>query len=254
MKNIIVLFLAPLFLLSCSKDDDGANKLTAPTLLTPSNNSTLDISNGNWWYDFKWSHVADADQYLIQVSDASNFANILITRTLDVEEYMDNGCDLKLADLEDQKTYYWRVKAFGQGHAESDYSQGLSFTILNQDNGACSFCFKPYTGTFKGVIDGEGFDNKPMYLVYEAAVNNLYPTHFNLEFGDFNNWYETYFSITGSLENGTTLVYTNRIWDINGNTVMLNGTITFNSDFSTLTGEFELSGAHSGTLSIFATL
>ena len=133
MKYIFVLFMAPLLFLSCSKDDDGAqeNQLAAPILLTPSNNSTIEISD-YMFYEFVWSNVENADQYLVQLASDPNFSNILSDATTTVDEdnpYWNTRVSFNENHFEHQRTYYWRVRAFGQGFEASDFSASFSFKV-----------------------------------------------------------------------------------------------------------------------------
>src|SRR5690606_442921 len=72
MKKLILLSAISLAVISCGKDDDSSNsnKLAKPTLLTPSNNATVVAEE--FYNEFVWSNVANADQYQIQISGTSN--------------------------------------------------------------------------------------------------------------------------------------------------------------------------------------
>lgn len=249
MRKIFLLLTTVLLLAACSSDDDSSsNKLATPVLLTPSNNTTVEVElYGN---HFEWTEVSNATQYLFQISSTSDFSTIEMEDTLNESIIFTN-----LADFENESTYYWRVRAFGQGFEESDYSQVFSFVVINElNNSNCDFCYLSYDGTFSSTIDGDNVSNRPMHVVFQPYANNLYESIYTFQFGDFNNWYTQQFFITGPLQNGSTIIYENRIWNINDTTIIINGTITFNSDFTTLTGEFTLTGAHTGTITFFATL
>ncbi len=131
MKKAFLLLISIMIVVACSSDDDSnsnPNKLVTPVLLTPSNNSTV---NSDYYSEFTWSNVANADQYLIQISSASNFSNIVLDLTIDAEDYTDYGCYMATGELENQAAYYWRVRAFGAGYDPSDYSESFSFTVNN---------------------------------------------------------------------------------------------------------------------------
>lgn len=132
MKKIVLLLFVSLAIISCDKDDDStnANKLAKPTLLTPSNNTTIEIDD--FWYEFVWSNVENADQYLIQLSSSSDFSNIINDSTVLVDEeepYYNTRTYFETELFEDGATYYWRVRAFGTGYEASDYSSSFSFRV-----------------------------------------------------------------------------------------------------------------------------
>ena len=249
MKKLFLLLTSFMLIAACSSDDDSnSNKLTTPTLLTPSNNAIVEVQLfGN---QFEWTEVSNATQYLFQISSTSDFSIVEIENTGD-----ENNNFANLMEFEDESTYYWRVRAFGQGFEDSDYSQVFSFVVNNESNNSnCDFCMINFSGTFDATIDGENISNRSMDVSFQPFENNLYQSTYFFNFGSFNNWGTEQFFITGSLQNGDSLIYENRVWNINGMTVTINGTVTFSSDFTTLTGEFILTGGHTGTINFFATL
>jgi hypothetical protein len=250
MKKTFLLLISIMLITACSSDDDSnsnSNKLATPVLLTPSNNAIVEVDE--FFNLFQWSEVENASQYLFQISAASDFSSIEIEETI-----QSNSFDVNMVDFENESVYYWRVRAFGQGFEESDYSQVFSFNVINDINNSCEFCLINYSGTFDATIDGENVSNRSMGVFFQPFENNLYQSIYTFNFGSLNNWSGQQFFITGVLQNGNSLIYENRVWNINGTTVTINGIVTFNSDFTTLTGEFTLTGAHSGTINFFATL
>ena len=75
------------------------------TLTFPINNSVVE-----WVADFKWSAVSGAT-YALEVSDNSNFTNILIQN----KGLTANSESVDLGALEESKTYYWRVSSTESG-------------------------------------------------------------------------------------------------------------------------------------------
>ena len=257
MKRIFLL-LVSLFVLSCSSDDssDSSNELATPDLITPSDNATITVEwNDTSSREFVWGEIATATRYLIQISSDSNFETIVkeLYRNVNEQEPYDNTTAyFTLDDLEDGQ-YYWRVKAFGEDNQESDYSQVYAFTLINNSN--CDFCFSDYYGTFDATIDGESVSNRAMEVfIYQPGENGLHDSAYRFNFGSFNNWQQELFTISGALQNDNTLIYENRVWDIDGTSVTINGTVTFSNNFTMLSGDFTLTGGHSGTINFSASL
>jgi hypothetical protein len=120
MKKLLLLLpLISLLIVSCSKDDD--EKLSTPTLTTPANNANLQANA--FVFDFAWSNVANATEYVIQVSQNSNFATSSSTTVAS------NEVELTVNNAE-TGTYYWRVQAKAPGFANSDFSSAfvINFT------------------------------------------------------------------------------------------------------------------------------
>lgn len=69
----------------------------------------------------EWYLVGSAEEYLIQLSDKSDFSNI-------INEETSNTNSLELGALEQNQTYHWRIKAVGES-SESAWSAGWSFTV-----------------------------------------------------------------------------------------------------------------------------
>lgn len=133
MKKLFLLLTSFMLIAACSSDDDSnSNKLATPVLLTPSNTTTITVSQ-NWWNEFKWAEVANAKQYLVQISETSNFSTILHEATRVVEEddpYYNTTMEFNIYDsTQHQSTYYWRVRAFAPDFDPSDYSTPFSFVV-----------------------------------------------------------------------------------------------------------------------------
>lgn len=97
------------------------NSLTAPTLVSPSNNQT----NTSVQPLLDWSDVPGATSYVIQISKTSSFSQI---------DYQKSGISLSQLQLEDfvldyGVIYYWRVKAVS-GSSESQWSSIFRFTTM----------------------------------------------------------------------------------------------------------------------------
>ncbi len=241
---------------SCSSDNsspiDVDGKLATPSLLSPSNNSTvevyLDLTDGlpEETY-FQWSEVSNASLYIIQISKTSSFENIEFESISSFNHFY-----IRLDEFEQESIYYWRVKAIGQSFEDSDFSQVFSFLLFNY---SCEFC-QNYSveGIFNAIIDGENVSNRTIDVRFQPYGDNLYQSLYNFDFGSFNNWYTQLSFLYGPLQNGNTLIYENIIWIINGTTLTINGTATFDEDFETITGDLTLTGSHTGSITFFVNL
>jgi hypothetical protein len=94
-------------------------KLQPPTLVSPPNHQqSVDL-----YVNFDWSDATFAEKYYIQVSDNSDFSNLIIdSNSVRISNYLIINQSL----LRDN-SYYWRVKSIA-GDAESEWSDTLSFT------------------------------------------------------------------------------------------------------------------------------
>ena len=79
------------------------------TLVSPVKGATV-----AWTADFSWSAVANAT-YTMEIADNSNFANILIQK----KGLTTNKVSVDLSQLEESKTYYWRVSCTESGKLPS---------------------------------------------------------------------------------------------------------------------------------------
>lgn len=134
MKKLFLILTSFMLFAACSSDDDSnSNKLGTPVLLTPSNNTTVSVSEFNPYREFVWAEVANAKQYLVQISETSNFSTILDEATAVVDEDDPDYNNRIYFDLYDstqhQSTYYWRVRAFAPDYDPSDYSATFSFVV-----------------------------------------------------------------------------------------------------------------------------
>ncbi|MEO6096209.1 MAG: fibronectin type III domain-containing protein [Fibrobacteria bacterium] len=96
-----------------------------PVLVSPADNA------GNLPTDvtFKWKTSANATTYLVQVSEKADFST-------KVEEDEDVDTEFVAEDLDNGKTYYWRVRA-QNGAGNSDYSDARKFTVVVHAPDAC---------------------------------------------------------------------------------------------------------------------
>ena len=92
-------------------------QLDTPTLRAPQNN--LSIMDRTPF--FSWNEVEDADEYILQVDDHSDFSSPALNTT-SVANSIEAGVMLGLG------TWYWRIKAQG-ALGESDWSEIWSFAI-----------------------------------------------------------------------------------------------------------------------------
>lgn len=75
-----------------------------PTLLAPVKGDTVAFTAAT----LEWSAIPNATNYLIEVSRISSFASTL------TDIYIANTNKLELTDLANNRTYYWRVKAYNR--------------------------------------------------------------------------------------------------------------------------------------------
>ena len=73
--------------------------------------------------DLSWTAVESATNYLVQVSRLSSFPTALTTT------YITNTPILVTEDLEENRTYYWRVKPYNEGFFCTDFSENQSFQL-----------------------------------------------------------------------------------------------------------------------------
>ncbi len=92
----------------------------SPTMLSPING---DIEQYNY-VNLTWESVPNATHYVVQVSRLSSFAVIAYNGIV-------SDTSLVLTELFDDKTYYWRVKAFNQGYTCAPISPTESFMTFD---------------------------------------------------------------------------------------------------------------------------
>ena len=68
----------------------------------------------SWMADFQWSAVENAT-YTLEIADKSNFTNVLIQK----KGLTTNKVNVDLSQLEESKTYYWRVSCAESGKLPS---------------------------------------------------------------------------------------------------------------------------------------
>lgn len=75
-------------------------------LSTPANGATV-LSESN--LVFSWGDIPGAGNYLIEIADATDFSNIIISKQVTTNEYPFQRSDLKSGATFGSSTYYWRV-------------------------------------------------------------------------------------------------------------------------------------------------
>ncbi len=92
----------------------GANTqtLTATTLLAPANGSQCEMP-----FEFKWSDVANASSYIVEIASDKDMTNLLYTRAVNATSLSTND----LPGLTSGQTLYWRVRSCG-----NSYDDGIS--------------------------------------------------------------------------------------------------------------------------------
>lgn len=71
--------------------------------------------------EFTWSEVENADRYILQISRLPTFPGSVTS------EYLVEGSSFVVTDLQQDKTYYWKVKALNRGSFCADYSEISQF-------------------------------------------------------------------------------------------------------------------------------
>ncbi len=97
--------------------------MTAPTLISPSDNST-NISYAS--VDFDWQDVFGANQYIFEISQDNTF-------TTGVTSLNPENSAQNLSGLNPETTYYWHV-ASTDGYTTSDWSNTWAFSTENTVN------------------------------------------------------------------------------------------------------------------------
>ncbi len=101
---------------------------TAPTLLKPVSNAINVILKDT----LKWSLVAEASKYLVQLSNIKDFSNLIINRTITFSTYFMEE------NLNNNTKYYWRVKAVNNG-GEGPFATDSFTTIIAAPSSAPIF-------------------------------------------------------------------------------------------------------------------
>jgi hypothetical protein len=177
MKKLLLLLpLISLLIVSCSKDDE--EKLSTPTLTTPANNANLQANA--FVFDFAWSNVANATEYVIQVSQNSDFATSSSTTVTS------NEVELTVNNAE-TGTYYWRVQAKAPGFANSDFSSAfvINFTKTGGPNSEITLLTPADNGTAS---------TRPTFTWTELEGPTLYEIQVAQDF-NFNSIFRTYQSV-----------------------------------------------------------
>lgn len=100
----------------------GPDLADAPTdLLSPILNQSVHYAA----VDLEWTPVEGADGYVIQISRLANFSPTLTT-----EYAAGASANLLVTDLDNNKTYYWRVRAYNFYDGCSTFSASASFKTI----------------------------------------------------------------------------------------------------------------------------
>jgi hypothetical protein len=153
-------------------------KVAAPTLLTPTNNETNVILDGQ----MTWTTVTGADSYQVQVSLVNDFTSTVISATNATTTYNYSG-------LENNKQHYWRVRGIKNG-GFGDWSSVFTFetmslaapVLLTPVNGKLNQ-FIDVTFTWESVNDATGYNFR---LASDAGFTNIVASGNNLGTTSFN--------------------------------------------------------------------
>lgn len=88
----------------------------SPTMISPISDAIEQFD----YVDLTWESVPNATHYVIQVSRLPTFGIIAFNGIV-------SDTSIVLTELQNEKTYYWRVKAFNQGYTCAPISPGESF-------------------------------------------------------------------------------------------------------------------------------
>lgn len=112
----------------------------------------------------EWTPVEAASGYVVQVSRLPNFPSNFTTR-----EYIVSGAgNTVISDLENNRTYYWRVRAFNTQHFCTDFSASLSFVTTE-------------------VSADESVAKPGVLKIYPNPVSRQTTLHLQLAEGDLHN-------------------------------------------------------------------
>lgn len=190
--------------------ETGVAQAGVPTLISPNNNST----KVNLETFLTWSEIENAEQYRVQISDRSNFSNILINELVNEAKY-------SISNLSNFTEYYWRVSAVNKTQ-ESPFPARFMFRTLAAnitesanlslptndateiDPKSINFTWTTVKeaeiikgGSYKLTIsDKDDFTN----IVYENP--NIYNPNFNYFGNDLKPLTKYYWRITASNEAG----------------------------------------------------
>lgn len=149
----------------------GYIRPSVPVLLTPANGTTkLQLS-----VDLTWQASSRAEKYILQVSDANNFSNLIInidtlsTTTFNVNNLINN------------KIYFWRVAAKNIGGV-SDWSSVFSFktiplaptakvTLLSPQNGVKNLLTKSLELTWNKIDSADVYE---LQIAHDADFKDMY--------------------------------------------------------------------------------
>jgi subtilisin-like proprotein convertase family protein len=97
-----------------------SSTITATTLISPINNATNVLKP----FNFSWSTDVNVSTYQIDIASDASFSTIIETAIV-------SEANFSPQNLQNNSTYYWRVKAINNC-GESNYSETYSFTTENE--------------------------------------------------------------------------------------------------------------------------
>ena len=179
MRNLFIVILSSLFLLSCSGDDNNVAQFvnsspSIPGLVFPTNN--LVCTNFN--LEFDWNIAVDTDgdsvSYTVDIATDNTFATVLFTAT--------TAETVNTFTLEKGTTYFWRVKAIDSEGNESDYSDTQTF-FTEPDAGVNTV---PNTPSVVSPSLGERVSGSTITLDWDATDADSDALLYDVYFGDTN--------------------------------------------------------------------
>src|SRR3989339_97081 len=190
-----------------------------PTLVSPLDKSVNQPTS----ITFNWNSASNADHYLIQVATDQTFSNIVYTN------YTITGTSQQVNNLQNNKTYFWQVRAANAG-GQSPWSATWSFTTSSQATLEAPALSSPVNGA----------TNQPITLTLSWG-NAANATSYNLQVAKdstFNNKVFNDSTITSNYKQVNTLAQaTQYFWRVNArnNSGISNWSSVWN--FTTLNNE-----------------
>ena len=154
--------------------------------ILPENNSSINYTH----VLFEWNQIESASEYQIQISEDTNFQNILTDTTSESLIYIEKN------NIEWNSQYYWRIRSIDISGNEGLWSETTSFSTTQKRSSAESIIydtsniqegltiFSSFFDYFTAIIDRDGnevWNSEDSNLVYYTGdpYGKLYGTQFN---------------------------------------------------------------------------
>jgi hypothetical protein len=149
----------------------SSSSITAPKLTSPIDKSTIPSNN----LVFNWENQPNSAFYRIQISTSSSFSSFVVNQT-NIQ-----GTSFEIPKLNDNTTYYWRVRGWN-GSIFSNYSQIFSFKTGSESIASLSLTLEsPKNNSINQplstLLTWQTFNNAQSFVV-EVAESNSFSTPF----------------------------------------------------------------------------